>query len=101
MVVVERCPRCDLLVGQCEHTRAAPARRAAGHDLVLVSPAQLAHLPGCFHNDEEDFSRNWGEITGDPNAWERIGNGIPVPVNGGADRRLVAKGRCKDCVGRG
>lgn len=95
-----RCVRCDLLVGQCEHTRPAPVRRAPVHGLILISPASLAHLPDCPHNTESDIGREWGEISGDLGAWERIGNGVPVPANGGANRALVAKGRCSDCVAR-
>ena len=95
-----RCAKCDLLTGQCEHTRAAPVRRAPVHDLILISPASHAHLPGCQHNDDSDIARYWGEISGDPGAWERIRNGIPVPANGGANRALVAKRLCSDCVAR-
>lgn len=95
-----RCVKCDLLIGQCEHTRATPARRAPVHELILISPASLAHLPDCQHNTESDIESYWGKISGDPGAWERIGNGIPVPANGGANRALVARGLCSDCVAR-
>ncbi|GGP59162.1 hypothetical protein GCM10010185_34580 [Saccharothrix coeruleofusca] len=95
-----RCTRCDLLIGQCEHTRAAPPRRARTYDLVLISPASVAHLPDCPHNTESDIPRYWGEISGDPRAWERVGNGIPVPANGGGNPALVAKRRCSDCEAR-
>ncbi|CCH34981.1 hypothetical protein ABZ816_20680 [Actinosynnema sp. NPDC047251] len=93
----DRCARCELLVGQCEHTRTTAARRANPHDLILISPARVAHLPGCHHNNPADFVKNWAEITGDPRAWERIGNGIPVPATGGAAPGLVAVRRCDDC----
>ncbi|MCP2262369.1 hypothetical protein LX15_006105 [Streptoalloteichus tenebrarius] len=91
-----RCERCDLPIGQCEHTRRASAP-GRSPDVLLVSPTGTAHLPGgCAHKDDPDYSR-WGEIRHVPQAWERLGNQEPIPVNGGANRQLVARVRCKDC----
>lgn len=98
-VTSERCPKCDLIVGQCTHARVTPRPTLTGEQgLVLVSPSRIAHLPGCSHNDESALS-GWGEIRGIPNAWVRLGNGEKLETNSGAVNRPVSR-RCRDCVDR-
>lgn len=92
-----RCERCDLPVGQCEHTRAPKRQAQPEPDLILISPREMAHIPGCPHKgDDPDYS-NWAEIRNIPRAWERIGNGEALDATGGANKNLQAKIRCKDC----
>jgi len=98
-VTIERCERCDLVVGQCEHTRPLAAPPRVDSARILVSPQLMAHLPGCGHNDESDLSR-WGEIRGVSQAWERIGNGDVLETNAGAVLGRPARSRCQDCVNR-
>lgn len=99
-VTSERCPECDLIVGQCTHTRVAPRPALTGEQgLVLVSPNRTAHLPGCSHNDESELS-GWGEIRGIPNAWVRLGNGEKLETNSGAAVNRPVSRRCRDCVDR-
>ncbi|WP_143012998.1 hypothetical protein [Actinopolyspora mzabensis] len=95
-----RCERCDLPVGQCEHTRKPKPAGQPAPALILISPAGMAHIPGCFHKgDDPDYS-DWGEIRDVPRAWERIGNGDVIAANAGANVELRANQRCKDCDNR-
>ncbi|WP_433871051.1 hypothetical protein [Saccharopolyspora sp. CA-218241] len=89
-----RCERCDLPVGQCEHTRPR-----VDHDVVLISPRKKAHLPGrCVHYNDTGMG-DWGEIRGVVRAWERIGNGETLTATGGGNPALSTGSRCIDCVG--
>lgn len=94
-----RCERCDLPLAQCEHgSRAAKTERQFGPDRLEISPRKMAHLPGCLHNDDSDFT-SWGFITHEPAAaWRRLGNGTPVPADSGNRPDLVAEVRCSTCV---
>jgi hypothetical protein len=92
------CPLCDMDRGQCVHGL-ADRRRTAGTERLLISPANLAHFPGCDHKDDDDYSE-WAELD-IPNAWERLGNGGRLAATGGARPDRVATGRCKDCVAHG
>ena len=64
--------------------------------IILISPAHMAHWPGCHHKDDNDFSR-WGTLN-TPDAWQRLGNGEHLAANGGARPGLVATRRCGYCV---
>lgn len=92
--------RCELPVGQCEHTRPALARSRPDHsNVVLLSPRNVAHLTGCSHNDESNLV-GWGEIRDVPRAWERIGRGEVLKATGGENLGREARSRCLDCVNR-
>lgn len=95
------CELCELLLDHCPHgATAARNDRMASSRLVLVSPTGTAHFPGCYHKgDDPDFSQ-WGEIDG-PGIWQRLGNGDKIPVTGGSNMRLVARGRCEHCIDHG
>ncbi|MGY1812856.1 hypothetical protein [Blastococcus sp. SYSU D00820] len=97
-----RCDRCDLPLAYCVHGKqATDAARAARVEWLEVSPARVAHYPGCPHKDDTDFTR-WGRIEQQaPRAWERIGNGATVASDAGARVGLEAVSRCRDCLGHG
>jgi len=62
---------------------------------IEVSPHQIAHLPGCPHKDDDDYSR-WGSIQR-ADAWQLLAH-HPLPCD---DREeLIAVRRCKDCLVR-
>jgi hypothetical protein len=42
-----------------------------------------------------------GAILETLDAWERLGNGEPLPATGGSRCDLIAKTRCQDCVDHG
>lgn len=89
-MTVERCELCDLIVGECEHTRVRSGRtKTADNTVILVSPSRTAHIHGCHHNDETELS-NWGE-------WTRLGNGEKFTTNAGAILGRLAEHRCSDC----
>ncbi|MGI8332448.1 hypothetical protein ACRYCC_20955 [Actinomadura scrupuli] len=107
---MERCTRCELLVGAgCACAPGAgpgdPGRDGArwvrfAPDAILISPTRLAHLPGgCAHMTEADITApGWGWISSpDRGLWERIGAGHPAQATGGNTRRVASK-RCKDCT---
>ncbi len=101
--VEPRCEKCDLPLAYCVHGRQArDAERARRVGWLEVSPARVAHYPGCPHKrDDPDFSR-WGEIRENPAAaWDRLRNGDVVPADAGARVGLEATTRCRDCVDHG
>ena len=70
------CELCGLDRDQCEHgyaDRQAAMARPSPVNLVLVSPTNTAHFPGCPHKGDDGDLSDWGEIL-ITNAWERLGN---------------------------
>jgi hypothetical protein len=98
MGLMSYCLLCDMDRAQCVHGL-ADRRLSAGTERLLISPANLAHFPGCDHKDDNDYSE-WAELDV-PNAWERLGNGERLPATGGARPDRIAIGRCEDCVAHG
>jgi hypothetical protein len=105
---VVHCEICDLNRDYCQHghedreaVKAGQRRDAAAAvPLLRISPARLAHFPGCPHKgDDPDYSQ-WGELD-TPNAWALLGAGQQLPATGGEVPSLVAVGRCRDCEDHG
>jgi hypothetical protein len=108
---MERCIRCELLVGAgCACTPTDTERQDEEHDgvrwtrfapdAILISPTKLAHLPGgCAHMTESDVTApGWGWISSpDRGLWDRIDASYPAQATGGNTRRVASK-RCKDCT---
>lgn len=111
---MERCDRCDLIVGEgcaCASHGAGASRRTrsvAGPirwarfapDTILISSSRTAHLPGaCDHMGESDVvAPAWGWIRGpEPGVWGRIDVGNPVQATEG-NLRLAADRRCTTCL---
>jgi hypothetical protein len=99
------CELCDLDRSVCAHGHAdrvktETARRTdtgAGVPLLWISPARMAHFPGCMHKDDDDFTR-WGTLEV-PRAWERLANGEELATTGGAS--VIANSRCSTCIEHG
>lgn len=93
------CELCDLPLAQCVHGRtAAKAGRQFRPDRLEISPRRMAHLPGCLHKDDGDYT-GWGFITHDTAAaWRTLGNGKPVQADSGDRPDLIAETRCSTCV---
>lgn len=98
---MDHCELCDLPRSQCPHGRAeaSQARSIQAREL-LVSPAGLAHFPGCPHKGEDDDYSRWGVINLE-NVWTRIGNGEQIQATGGENPVLIARDRCRDCIEHG
>ncbi|GAA0978014.1 MULTISPECIES: hypothetical protein [Nocardiopsidaceae] len=72
-----------------------------GPNAILISPTDMAHKVGCWHNDEPRIRSGehpgWGWI---PEAaaeqWLRIGEGQPLQATEG-DTSRSAQRRCKTC----
>lgn len=73
-----RCELCDLELDQCVHGMAKRKRETFQNPVVRVSPNNVAHLPGCSHEESayEDFA-GWGEI-GDSGAWIYLCQTMPL-----------------------
>ncbi len=78
---------------------AARSEPAASGD-ILISPAGVAHFPGCPHKGPDpDYSR-WATLSL-PRAWERLGNGESLTATGGHRTTLIATSRCRNCTAHG
>ena len=87
-------------MGQCVHSTTPKPARSLRFDVLNVSPRGIAHLPGCDHKEDPDYTL-WGQITIDPvAAWQALGNGREVASDGGGVPGLVAHRRCIPCVNR-
>ncbi|WP_116247789.1 hypothetical protein [Nocardiopsis sp. FIRDI 009] len=70
-------------------------------DIILISPGDTAHQPGCWHNDEAGIRSGehpgWGWI---PDAtaeqWKSIGEDRPLRATHGETSR-EATTRCRHC----
>jgi hypothetical protein len=95
------CELCDMDREFCEHGLADKRRSAVTIVReVLISPSGMAHFSGCPHKGEDlDYSR-WASIN-TPRAWERLGNGEQLAATGGRCPGLIARARCRNCVGHG
>jgi hypothetical protein len=67
---------------------------------LLISPAGMAHFPGCPHKGNDPDYSHWASID-TPRAWERLGNGEQLAATGGICLGLVATIRCRDCADHG
>jgi len=95
------CDLCDIERSYCEHGLAdRRAANAQASSFLLISPTNIAHLPGCPHKgDDPDYSE-WAELDA-PRAWERLANGEQLPATGGARPDRVAAAPCRDCAKHG
>jgi hypothetical protein len=95
------CELCEMDREFCPHGL-ADRRRAATEiaSELLISPAGMAHFPGCPHKGDDLDYRRWAELDM-PRAWERLGNGEQLQATGGERPDLVARLRCQDCANHG
>lgn len=93
------CDFCDLPLDQCEHGARTKTRfKAQSVGMLEVSPAHMAHYPGCPHKGDDSDRKGWGEIRHAPDsAWQQLGNRQPVTSDAGARPGLVAAQRCSTC----
>jgi hypothetical protein len=98
-----RCDKCDLPLAYCVHgQRDRDALRANRVGWLEISPAHVAHYPGCPHKGDDPDRSRWGEIRqGASQAWERLGSGDVVSADAGERVGLEALNRCRDCVSHG
>src|SRR3954447_24920764 len=89
------CDLFDLDRSMCVHGTAERRRTREPVGPVLISPRGYAHLEGCMHNTESDFT-TWGVID-TPDPWHRLGNGEQLAATGGGNPRLIARERCRTC----
>jgi hypothetical protein len=94
------CDLCDLELEWCEHGLQARRELSSQSGVLLISPSNQAHFPGCPHKGgDEDYSQ-WAELDV-PNAWDRLRNGEQLSATGGSRIDRVATSRCLDCVDHG
>jgi hypothetical protein len=67
---------------------------------ILISPAGIAHLPGCPHKGRDPDYIRWATLNL-PRAWERLGNGEQLTAIGVHRPGLAAKSRCRNCITHG
>ena len=68
--------------------------------VVLVSPQDYAHFPGCPHKGADPDMSMWGKIS-EPGAWDQLRDGREMTAVFAGWTETKAWRRCKDCVAHG
>ena len=80
--------------------KARASAMADSADVVLVSPQDYAHFPGCPHKGADPDLMMWGKIS-DPGAWEKLRYGRELTAVFAGWTETKAWQLCKTCDAHG